>query len=486
MEYNGFNFLSKDNSSIIKHLGNGFYAFLTSLMVLSGASFGNEIHAQCTGSTQFSTTKIPCSGLINTVISVPKLRYIKVNVVNGVNYTFSSTRSGITLRNDSNNNLVGNTTGSSISYTSTFSGLIRVYNCTAPDLTATVSYIANNTGSNIQDSQLACGTNNWIGHVYKRLDNSLVTSPSNANAFTSYIGYINEPEIFSEGFGGNTNCFPTISNNVNVINTYSEFFAIKFCNQSVKPKGAYVLSSLTTDDGLRIYAAGTLVFDRWIHQTPTTYNNILFQHSGNSKLEMHYFESDGDNILNVGTMTRVNNILTSNLNQSICVGISPAQITGTNVLTTAPISAASGYAVTYQWQVSTDNVNFSNISGATTQNYTQAQTAPGTYYFRRLATITNTNPGSIPIAAVDESNIAQLVIKPTPNGTISGEVICAGTSPAHITFTASINSGPYSLIINGVTYNNVITGVAFNVIAPLVTTVYNLTKITDINGCINP
>ena len=486
MELNGFNFLRKVKTRVLNHVSFRLYAFMIFTLVFCLLSGGNEIHAQCSGSTQFSTSRVPCSGLINTVTIVPRFRYIKVNVVNGVNYTFSSSRNGITLRNDSNNNLAGNTTGSSISYTSTFSGLIRVYNCTVPDLTATISYIANNTASNIQDSQLSCGTNDWIVHLYKRLDNSSDIPPNNSNAFTSYVGYITEPEIFSEGFGGNTNCFPTLSGGVNAINTYTEFFAAKFCNQSVKPAGAYVLSSVTSDDGLRIYVGGLLVFDRWIHQSPTTYSNILFSHSGNTKLEMQYFESGGENVLNLSAMTRVNNLLTSNLNQSICVGISPSQINGTNVLTSAPVNSAIGYLVSYQWQVSTNNITFSNIAGATTQNYTQAQTAPGTYYFRRLATVTNTNPGSILMTAVDVSNVAQLVIKPTPTGVISGEVICAGTAISHLTFTASMDSGPYSLIINGITYNNVISGVAFNITAPLVTTTYNLTKITDINGCLNP
>ncbi|MBC7884333.1 MAG: T9SS type A sorting domain-containing protein [Saprospiraceae bacterium] len=384
-----------------------FSFFLTTLFC------ANDGYAQCSGSTQFGTTQIPCSGFTGSVNSVPSQEYIKVNVINGINYTFTTTNVNITLVNDLNNFTVGNTTDTSITYTSTFSGLLRVYNCN-PSVAASLSFVVNNTGSNVQDSQSSCGSNNWVGHLYKRLDDSLLIPPNNVNAFTSYVGYFNKTEVFSEGFGGNTNCFPTLSDSTHVINTYTEFFAAKLCNQSFKPEGAYVLSSITAGDGIRFYADGNLVFNRWINQTQTTYNNILFQHSGNTKLEINYFETGGENTLNVGVMTRVNNALTTNLSQTICEGTPPAQITGTNVLTTAPINSASGYAVTYQWQVSIDGTNYSNIVNATSQNYTPSQTTPETYYYKRLATITNINEGSIPVTTLDESNTAKIKIEPTP------------------------------------------------------------------------
>lgn len=321
--------------------------------------------------------------------------------------------------------------------------------------------------------------------MYKRLD-ATAGPPSDPNAFTSYVGNFKENESFTEGFGGNTNCFPTFSNNNNWINTYTEYFAVRFCNQSVKPAGAYVISAITADDGVRLNVDGNLIMNRWIEQAPTTYNNILFSHSGNSQLKLEYYESGGQNTIEFGTMTRVNNVLNSNITQTLCQGGTNLQIGGTNTLTTAPVSSNSGYSVTYQWQVSTNNVNFSNISGATAQNYTPTQTAPGNYYFRRIANVSATNPGSIAVTAQDISNVAQLTIRPKPNGVLTGSMICEGDPTATLTFTSSLGTGPFSLIINGVTYNNVNTGVPFTVTAPATTTVYNLTKITDSYGCINP
>lgn len=441
------------------------------------------LNSQCSGSTQYSTNRIPCVAQSNSIITVPNGRYILVYVISGVNYYFSSTRNGITLVNHSTNAQVGHTTTSSIYYTSNFSGLLRVYNCNSQ--TADLSYSATNQGSNNVDNQSNCGSNNWIGHIYKRLD-ATAGPPTNANAFTSYIGYFTEGESFTEGFGGNTNCFPTFSNNNNWINTYTEYFAVRFCNQSVKPSGAYVISAITADDGVRLNVDGNLIMNRWIEQAPTTYYNILFSHSGNSQLKLEYYESGGQNTIAFGTMTRVNNVLNSNTTQTLCQGGTNLQIGGTNTLTDAPVSSSSGYSVTYQWQVSTDNVNFSNISGATAQNYTPTQTAPGNYYFRRIANVSATNPGSIAVTAQDISNVAQLTIRPKPNGVLTGSVICEGDPTATLTFTSNLGTGPFSLIINGVTYNNVNTGVPFTVTAPVTTTVYNLTKITDSYGCINP
>lgn len=442
-----------------------------------------DLNAQCSGSTYFSTIKIPCSGSSNTVASVPKERYILVYVVKGVNYSFASSKNGITLVNDGTTTTVGNTYYSSINYTSTFSGLLRVYNCSNSNSTLTFS--ATSQGSNTQDSQSDCGVNSWVGHLYIRLDNT-PGAPTNTNAFSSYIGYITENEVFIEQFGGDQSCFTTYSNGSNRINTFTEFFAARFCNQSVKPKGAYIISSVRADDGIRIFVDGNLIMNRWIEQSATTYSNILFSHSGNSQIKVEYYESEGQNEIAVAAMNRVNNVLNTNLNQLFCQGNASSQINGTNTYTTAPVSSNFAYTVTYQWQVSTDNVNFTGISGATALNYTPTQTSPGTYYFRRLATINTINPGSISVSSVDESNVAILTIRPKPKGTIKGSVICEGDPTAQLTFTSDAGTGPFTLVINGVIYNNITSGVPINITAPTVTTIYNLVKITDIYGCINP
>lgn len=474
---------------MIKILNRSFLSFSgirTVILLFIILLFYTNLNSQCSSGSQIGTNQIPCSGSSITINSVTYQNYIVIYVVSGINYRINSTRSGITLVNHSTGAVIQHTTSNTINYTSTFSGTMRIYNCNVNGTnSANITFTATNLASNNIDNQSNCGSNSWIGHIYKRLD---VTAgpPSDPNAFTSYIGYFIENESFSELFGGNTNCFPALSNSNNWINTYTEFFAVRFCNQSVKPAGAYVISSVTADDGVRIYADGTQIMNRWIEQAPTTYNNILFSHAGSTQLKLEYYESAGQNQIDFGSMTRVNNVLNINTTQTICQSSTPLQIGGTNTLTTAPVSSSSGYSVTYQWQVSTDNTNFTNISGSNSLNYTPTQTTPGTYYYRRIASVSNTNPGSIAVTAQDISNTAQLTIRPKPNGVLTGSVICEGATTATLTFTASAGTGPYSLIINGVTYNNINSGVPFNVTAPATTTVYNLTKITDSYGCINP
>ncbi len=441
------------------------------------------LNSQCTGGSQIGTNQIPCSGSTNSVNNIGIGNYILVYVINGVNYNFSSNRNGITLVNDLTNNQVGHTTNNSISYTSNFSGSLRVYNCSTAS--STLTYSATNLGSNIQDNQNNCGSNSWVIHFFDIKDNA-TNPPSNSDAFSSYIGYNTLNETLNESFGGNNNCFPALSNGSNTINVWTETFAAKLCNQSIRNQGAYIISALNDNDGCRLTVDGTLIMNRWDNQGPHNNSNILFSHTGNSSLLLEYFENNGANTLEFGTITRVNNVLNSNTTQTLCQGGTNLQIGGTNTLTDAPVSSSSGYSVTYQWQVSTDNVNFSNISGTTAQNYTPTQTAPGNYYFRRIANVSATNPGSIAVTAQDISNVAQLTIRPKPNGVLTGSMICEGDPTATLTFTSNLGTGPFSLIINGVTYNNVNTGVPFTVTAPATTTVYNLTKITDSYGCINP
>ena len=68
-------------------------------------------------------------------------------------------------------------------------------------------------------------------------------------------------------------------------------------------------------------------------------------------------------------------------NQTICSGGDPVAFTSS-----ADASGGSGGTITYQWQSSTDNVNFSNItSNGTSQNYDPPSGLSTTTYYRRQA-----------------------------------------------------------------------------------------------------
>jgi hypothetical protein len=65
--------------------------------------------------------------------------------------------------------------------------------------------------------------------------------------------------------------------------------------------------------------------------------------------------------------------------QTICSGVTPAGFSSST-----DASGGTG-TITYQWQSSTDNVNFTNISGATSSTYAPGALTQTTYY-RRAAT----------------------------------------------------------------------------------------------------
>ena len=73
-----------------------------------------------------------------------------------------------------------------------------------------------------------------------------------------------------------------------------------------------------------------------------------------------------------------NNIITGN--QELCVGITA------NTLIGQAVSGGTGTAL-YQWQTSTNNINWTNIAGATAQNYSPGALTQTTW-FRREATTT--------------------------------------------------------------------------------------------------
>lgn len=75
---------------------------------------------------------------------------------------------------------------------------------------------------------------------------------------------------------------------------------------------------------------------------------------------------------------------------------------------TSEIDATAGTStVTYQWQSSANNVNFSNITGATDLTY-QSGTISSTTYFRRIATAT------ISGTVTSSSNVVTITINPLP------------------------------------------------------------------------
>ncbi|MCX6304382.1 MAG: T9SS type A sorting domain-containing protein [Bacteroidetes bacterium] len=138
--------------------------------------------------------------------------------------------------------------------------------------------------------------------------------------------------------------------------------------------------------------------------------------------------------------------------QAICSGVIPAQLTGT-----APTGGDGVY--TYQWQVSTDNVTFADISGGTDLNYQPAALTVTTYY-RQVQTGTCGGP-------LNTNTVTITIDPPLAVGYISAnQVICSGTAPAQLDgFAPSNGTNPtyqWQSSLDNVTFANINGATALN------------------------
>jgi hypothetical protein len=153
--------------------------------------------------------------------------------------------------------------------------------------------------------------------------------------------------------------------------------------------------------------------------------------------------------------------VTASSNQTICSGTSPANLTLT------------GSATTIQWQSSTDNINFTNIAGATSATLTAGQMGNlnTTTYYR--ANVTNTG------CAASTSNTVTITVNTTPTFTsTTGASIC-GTGTVTLqaaTATGTINW--YAALTGGASLG---TGTSYTTPSINATTTY-YADVTN-NGC---
>uniref|UniRef100_UPI0037C0B3B5 beta strand repeat-containing protein n=1 Tax=Flavobacterium sp. TaxID=239 RepID=UPI0037C0B3B5 len=118
-------------------------------------------------------------------------------------------------------------------------------------------------------------------------------------------------------------------------------------------------------------------------------------------------------------------------NQTICSGGDPVAFT--------QAVAATGSNLTYQWQSSTDNITFTNITGATSVTY-DAGTLTQTTWFRRI-TISTVNGKE----CYATSNTIQVNVNSINPGSISGnQTICFGGDPLAFTEVNATGGGTIS------------------------------------------
>ena len=161
--------------------------------------------------------------------------------------------------------------------------------------------------------------------------------------------------------------------------------------------------------------------------------------------------------------------------QTICPGTVP------NALLQLQAASGGSGSYSYQWQNSTNGLNWSNIPGATSSVYSPSALTADIWY-RRLVidgTCGTTSSNSVKIALFSPVNLAQLHDNKTifniPSTTFN-VVISGGISPFTINY--SRNGVAQAPVTNYISGSDISTGVLTVGIYT-----YALTSVTDANGC---
>ncbi|MFM9989446.1 T9SS sorting signal type C domain-containing protein [Flavobacterium sp.] len=437
-----------------------------------------NVNSQCifpTGATQNGTTQTFCVNSLpqgQDVTNVKGNNYVLVNVVKGFTYSFSV---GDVFSTDSENLNIYDTSNVNIGYASGAIGT-SISNWVAPfsgQIKITLSYGVCNSSSTVGktitlslisvgnsfDNQNAFGTNTWIGHVYNWTGSAppggtssttpVATFPFNPENYVGYYAVPSEP--FSELFGGNANCFPLLSAGLARTSIYTETYAVRYKMKSTRPAGCYI-ATFKGDDGIRLYVDNQLVFNRWVEQSPTNYFNVFIYLDGDADLIYDFYENGGQNEVqfSLAPFDSASNTISLIGSNPVCNNVAPGLFDGsTYVYNGGSINPTIGF----QWQVSTNNITFSDIAGATAEDYSPpATTTAGTLYYRRVVSA-SANAASCHFP----SNAIAIITNAV--GTTITPVAIAGTNATCSQFYANWNavSGASSYVLDVSTVSNFLT-----------------------------
>ncbi len=456
---------------------------------------------------------LPCFELSDTIITyLDDLHYgadyFTLDVIQGLKYNIRTCMAGdesqsvnLSVYNEStkafeafsNSNTANDCSSDehdvNLVFTASFSGKARVvlssryYACGDMDATQDIDLqIFVSGGFNTLDSEDDAGADSWIGHLYKGSGYSAVHDEKNLY----YLGYYTEIENFDQNYGGATAGFDVYSDGEVRAQVSTEHFIARYKMNSTK-KGLYVVD-IGSDDGSRLTVDSLVVYSVWFNKgySPII-TSVLFSLAGESSLTLDYYENSGGNRASFQNLTLVfGNVLSNHLSQTVFLGNEGSAISG-DVYGALP-SGISKAGTGYQWAYCAvaDSGNWIDISGATEAEYTPNSNASlfntsGEYYIIRKASLSSVkNVYPIPYVAINESNVASLVVKALPTvSLVGGPTICAGDAAE---FTIYGDSG-YVVTFDGDTSGTVILGIGdsvtllvHNVVADVI---LNLTQVSN-------
>ncbi len=179
--------------------------------------------------------------------------------------------------------------------------------------------------------------------------------------------------------------------------------------------------------------------------------------------------SDANNCTNIANIAlMVNAVLSSgsiSSNQSVCSGKLPS------LMSSVSIATGGTGAILYQWQISTDNINFSDIAGASALDYAHNFPLTQTTYFRRNARTS--------VDAILSSNVVTVTVNPLPTISIQPSVISVepGANTSLVAGGANFYTWSPAISISA-------TSGASVSVSPVNSQLYIVTG-TDLNGCVN-
>ncbi|MCL3780394.1 hypothetical protein EMN47_08310, partial [Prolixibacteraceae bacterium JC049] len=191
-----------------------------------------------------------------------------------------------------------------------------------------------------------------------------------------------------------------------------------YCTGSTIPALSATVSSGETVDWYAASTGGTALLSGNTSYTPTAAGT--------------YYAEARNTTTGCVSSTRTAVVLTENSvtagaiasAQTICSGDTPAAFTST--------TAATGTGgVSYQWQSSTDNSSFSDISGETSATYTPSSGITQDTWYRRAAT--STTGGCIAYTTSVKVTVGSV----TAGAIASAQTICSGDTPAAFTSTTA-------------------------------------------------